>query len=50
MYVWNGQWRTIVPGIESVCGTNYGDISAGPIWNNADAQIKCANAVIAKNK
>ncbi len=50
VYVWNGQWRTIVPGIESVCGTNYGDISAGPIWNNADAQIKCANAVIAKNK
>lgn len=38
---WNGQWSTTVQGKMSVCGTEFGNVDAGPIWNQADAQKKC---------
>ena len=38
---WNGQWVTTVQGKMSVCGTAYGNVDAGPIWNQADAEKKC---------
>lgn len=38
---WNGQWVTTVQGKMSMCGTAYGNLEAGPIWNQADAQKKC---------
>lgn len=38
---WNGQWVTTVQGKMSVCGTAYGDVEAGPIWNQKDAEKKC---------
>ncbi|HEV3092639.1 MAG TPA: mannan-binding lectin [Candidatus Cybelea sp.] len=49
--VWNGQWKTTVPGRMSVCeirlsrsrGRSVTEaIEAGPIWNQADANKKCA--------
>ncbi|MBD2448364.1 mannan-binding lectin [Nostoc sp. FACHB-152] len=55
---WNGQWVTTVFGQMSVCGTNLtflptialpGDVNAGPIWNNDDAQLKCPVAAAAAN-
>jgi Mannan-binding protein len=55
---WNGAWTTTVWGIMSVCGTNLnflpniglpGDVNAGPIWNNDDAQVKCPVAAAAAN-
>lgn len=55
---WNGQWTTTAPGKMSVCGTNLsflpkvgvpGDVSAGPIWNNEDAKVKCPVAAAAAN-
>jgi hypothetical protein len=48
--VWDGQWRTTVPGKMSVCEVRLppsnGEyvveaIEAGPIWNQADAEKKC---------
>lgn len=43
---WNGQWRTTVPGKQSVCGAyKVFDVKAGPIWNNDDAKVKCPVAV-----
>jgi hypothetical protein len=52
--VWNGQWRTTVPGRVSVCElrllpTSRGKyvveaIEAGPIWSQWDAEKKCAEA------
>lgn len=47
--VWNGQWRTTVPGRMSVCelrlpvpGRKYvEDVEAGPIWSQTDAERKC---------
>lgn len=38
---WNGQWSTTVQGKMSVCGTPFGNVDAGPIWNQADAEKKC---------
>lgn len=38
---WNGQWVTTTPGKMSVCGTAYGNVEAGPIWNQRDAEKKC---------
>ncbi len=54
---WTGQWRTVRPGQMSVCqmrrraqgggspgGWNPrdgGDVDVGPIWNQADAVVKC---------
>lgn len=48
--VWDGQWRTTVPGQMSVCEVKYPgrpgkyvvkSVDAGPIWNQADAERKC---------
>ena len=48
--VWNGQWRTTVPGRMSVCELTFPPssgkyvveaIEAGPIWNQTDAERKC---------
>jgi hypothetical protein len=50
--VWNGQWRTTVPGRMSVCELSFPSsnrkyvvepIEAGPIWNQSDAEKKCPN-------
>ncbi len=47
---WAGQWVTTVPGEMSICGVvgarrqnaqGLTDIEAGPIWNQADAELKC---------
>lgn len=41
---WNGNWTTTVPGQMSVCGVDEiqpQDVNAGPIWDNADANLKC---------
>lgn len=46
---WTGQWWTTVEGAMSVCEINLNfvekalAIEAGPIWNNDDAQGKCAD-------
>jgi hypothetical protein len=48
--VWNGQWRTTVPGRMSVCELRLSSsgkdvveaVEAGPIWNQADAKKKCS--------
>ena len=48
--VWNGQWRTTVPGKMSVCELRVAPsrgrsvveaIEAGPIWSHSDAEKKC---------
>lgn len=48
--VWNGQWRTTVPGQMSICVLAFRQssgkdvteaIEAGPIWNQMDAEKKC---------
>ena len=48
--VWNGQWRTTVPGEMSVCELRLAHsrgnyfieaVEAGPIWSQADAEKKC---------
>ncbi|MGH6729673.1 MAG: mannan-binding protein, partial [Sphingomicrobium sp.] len=47
---WTGQWRTTQPGIMSVCEIKAGGggkgkpVEVGPIWNQADAEVKCAKA------
>lgn len=48
---WNGQWKTTVQKVMSVCGaknglasTNPNDANAGPIWDNNDASGKCTAA------
>jgi hypothetical protein len=55
--VWNGQWRTTVPGKMSVCEVKYvgkpgkyvvKEVEAGPIWSQADADKKCAALANAK--
>ncbi len=49
---WNGQWVTVVEGAMSVVGVELPtqptgnnsytmDVLAGPIWNDADAKVKC---------
>jgi ribosome modulation factor len=50
---WTGQWRTTQAGRMSVCEVEPApvvkarDVEAGPIWNQADAQIKCPVAAFA---
>jgi ribosome modulation factor len=49
---WNGQWRTTEQGRMSVCGVTdidlrVRDVDAGPIWNQADAELKCPVAAFA---
>lgn len=53
---WTGQWRTTQAGRMSVCEVELApqaaavkgrDVEAGPIWNQADAQIKCPVAAYA---
>ena len=48
---WTGQWRTTRTGEMSVCQIDYGrparDVEAGPIWNDADAGVKCPVAAFA---
>ena len=48
---WSGGWRTTVPGRMSVCDIRLSPskeirivepIEAGPIWNQSDAEKKCA--------
>ena len=46
--VWSGQWMTTKPGEMSVCGCcgnccerDAGDVEAGPIWDQKDAEKKC---------
>ncbi len=48
--VWNGQWRTTVPGKMSVCEIRLRSskdkyvveaVEAGPIWSQSDAGKKC---------
>jgi hypothetical protein len=48
--VWNGQWRTTVPGRMSVCELRLRPskersfvepVEAGPIWSQSDAEKKC---------
>ena len=42
--VWTGQWWTTVQGKMSVCqvkSVQTRTVNAGPIWNQADANIKC---------
>lgn len=42
--VWTGQWWTTVQGKMSVCQVrpaNKRAVNAGPIWNQADANVKC---------
>ena len=51
--LWNGQWTTVVPDLMSVCGCVRPipadappaqftlDVPAGPIWDQADAELKC---------
>jgi uncharacterized lipoprotein YajG len=47
---WNGQWRTTIPGKQSVCGVyQVFSVKAGPIWNNNDARVKCPVAARAHN-
>ena len=55
--VWDGQWRTTVPGTMSVCEVKYvgrpgkyvvKEVDAGPIWNQGDADKKCAELANAK--
>lgn len=56
---WNGNWRTVQPGMNSVCSCDfphrprqggYGprpriqQVIAGPIWGNWDAPGKCTRA------
>ena len=50
---WTGQWRTTRPGIMSECeirmsgggGSGKGKpVEVGPIWNQADAEVKCRKA------
>ncbi|MCX4025167.1 lectin MVL [Endozoicomonas sp. SM1973] len=48
---WTGNWKTIKPGVMSVCETVEESITsdeyaiqAGPIWNNQDAVNKCSSA------
>ncbi|MCP4383896.1 MAG: lectin MVL [Hyphomicrobiales bacterium] len=55
---WDGNWRTTVPGQQSVCSCNLKhkpdknahNYNAGPIWNNADAQTKCPPVCISHNQ
>lgn len=54
---WNGQWTTTVWGEMSVCGTDLsyippmsGNVFAGPIWNQDDANFKCPVAAFAAEK
>lgn len=48
---WTGQWRTTRTGEMSVCQIDFGrparDVEAGPIWNDADAGVKCPVAAFA---
>ena len=52
---WTGQWKTTVPGEISVCGikdetsTRARRVNAGPIWNQADAELKCPVVAYAVN-
>ena len=49
---WSGQWKTTVPGQMSKCQLSYGQggggrgkmVEVGPIWNQADAEVKCQKA------
>ena len=48
---WSGQWKTTIPGKMSKCQLKYGSsgsgrrmIEVGPIWNQADAEVKCPKA------
>ncbi len=62
--VWTGRWKTVVPGMESVCscdfrrwpsgnGGNWSyrieQVVAGPIWGNWDAPGKCSHACGGRN-
>ncbi|MDE5112476.1 MAG: mannan-binding lectin [Trichodesmium sp. St7_bin2_1] len=54
---WDGNWVTIIPGEMSVCKTNLsyippmsGNVFAGPIWSNKDAEKKCPVAAYAAEK
>lgn len=44
---WTGKWKTSVPGEMSVCNitdkpsARIRNVNAGPIWNQADAELKC---------
>jgi len=45
---WNGNWRTVVAGRQSVCACDFRrphkagkTFNAGPIWNNRHAQSVC---------
>lgn len=52
---WDGNWRTVIPGQQSVCSCDVGRagagggaaggqtmrVQAGPIWNDMDATKKC---------
>ena len=45
---WTGEWWTTKPGRMSVCQLRSGGgssklrtVNAGPIWNQADAEVKC---------
>ncbi len=50
---WDGNWRTVVPGQQSVCSCDFAGsgggtaggqtmrVQAGPIWNDMDARKKC---------
>lgn len=50
---WTGHWRTTQPAVMSVCDIEYEperrarDVEAGPIWNDADARVKCPVAAYA---
>jgi ribosome modulation factor len=50
---WSGEWRTMVQGQMSVCGivdivpSEPRSIEAGPIWSQADAELKCPVAAFA---
>lgn len=50
---WTGQWWTTVWGQMSVCQIGYpagsGNVAAGPIWDNADAAVKCPVVAFAVN-
>jgi hypothetical protein len=44
---WTGHWKTTAPGEMSVCNiaekpsSKARNVDAGPIWNQADAELKC---------
>lgn len=52
---WTGQWWTTKPGKQSVCqlssrgGARTRTVEVGPIWNQADAEVKCRQAARRKD-